>query len=554
MITATKEAAVDVQGLCVEDRGGRAILRDVTFSISHGDRLAVVGESGAGKTTLALSLLGHFRHGLRHAAGSVSVASRDVLGSTPSQIRRYRRTVTSYLGQDPAAALTPSLRVEHQIGELMRGAHDTEAVRERLASVGLPTDRDFAGRYPHEVSGGQLQRVAIARALAGDPAVLVLDEPTASMDIMTRCLITHEIERQVDRLGITLILVSHDLKVVARTANRVLVLHDGRIVDQGAVPAVLTDPRHPYTAELVAAHEGGTRREAGRGPQHDGRSGTTPALAVRGLTAGYGSRKRHHRVVNGVDIDVDPGECVALVGMSGAGKTTIVRCLLGLHEPESGSMAVNGIGLAPRARDRPVALRRSIQFVPQDPDGSLNPRRRVGDTLRHALRSARGLDRRGAESAALDLIHRVRLPHMLLRKFPRQLSGGERQRIAIARALAAEPSVLVCDEVTSSLDVSVEAAVLDLIDELRRDGDMAVLLITHDLRVVRRVADRVLVLHSGEVCEQGAVARVFRAPARRFTRSMLEADLPVSEILRRRVGQDMEPMDGASADTRHTAT
>lgn len=301
----------------------------------------------------------------------------------------------------------------------------------------------------------------------------------------------------------------------------------------------------------MAAHEGGTRRAYGGEPPDDGPTRTTPALAVRRLAAGFRNRKLHHRVVDGVDLDIDPGECVALVGGSGAGKTTIARCLLGLHEPESGSIAVNGIGLAPRARDRPVALRRSIQFVPQDPEGSLNPRRRVGDTLGHALRSARGLDRRGAEAAALDLIHRVRLPDVLLRKFPRQLSGGERQRIAIARALAAEPSVLVCDEVTSSLDVSVEAAVLDLIDELRRDGDMAVLLITHDLRVVRRVADRVLVLHDGGVHEEGAVARVFQAPERRFTRAMLEADRPVSEILRWREARDMEPMHGARADTRH---
>lgn len=550
MITATEEAAVEVRGLCVEDRAGRAILRDVTFSISHGDRLAVVGESGAGKTTLALSLLGHLRPGLRHAAGSVSVASRDVLGSSPSQIRRYRRTVISYLGQDPAAALTPSLRVGRQIGELMRGAHDAEAVRERLALVGLPTDRDFAGRYPHEVSGGQLQRVAIARALAGDPAVLVLDEPTASLDMMTRRLITHEIERQADRLGITLILVSHDLKAVARTANRILVLRDGRIVDRGEVPSVLADPRHPYTSELVAAHDGGTRRVYGGEPLDDGPTRTTPALTVRRLAAGFRNRKVHHRVVDGVDLDIDPGECVALVGGSGAGKTTIARCLLGLHEPESGSIAIDGIGLAPRARDRPVALRRSIQFVPQDPEGSLNPRRRVGDTLAHALRSARGLDRGRAESAALDLVRRVRLSPALLPKFPRQLSGGERQRIAIARALATEPSVLVCDEVTSSLDVSVEAAVLDLIDELRRDGDMAVLLITHDLRVVRRVADRVLVLHDGGVHEEGAVSRVFQAPERRFTRLMLEADRPVSEILRRRAGRNPGTLGPAQAETR----
>lgn len=522
---------IRVSGLCVEDRNGRAILDDVTLSLPRGDRLAVVGESGAGKTTLALSLLGHFRPGLRRTSGSIVVDSRDVLGSTPGEVRRYRRKVISYLGQDPAAALTPSMRVEDQLRELMSGDDSLEAVLGLLSSVGLQADREFARRYPHEVSGGQLQRVAIARALAAGPSVLVLDEPTASMDIVTRKLIMEEIERQADLRGLTLILISHDLQMVARAANRLLVLREGQMIEQGDVTTRLTRPRHKYTSELVAASDVPLRQEASR---RSVRPGEAPALAVRGLVAGFGSGSNRRRVVDGVDIKVGSGECVALIGMSGAGKSTVARCLLGLHEPDAGTVEVGGASLAPRVRDRSADVRRSIQLVPQDPHGSLNPRIRVGDVLRHALRSMRGLSRRDAEAGARDLMGHVSLSPALLARYPRELSGGERQRVAIARALAAEPRVLICDEITSSLDVSVEASVLDLIDELRRETGMAVLLIAHDLRVVRRIADRAVVLHDGVVCEQGAVDQVLGEPSHEFTRSILDADQPVSVILRER--------------------
>ena len=539
---------IRVNGLCVEDGNGRAILDDVTFSLSRGDRLAIVGESGAGKTTLSLSLLGHFRPGLRRTSGSMIVDGHDVLGSTPSEIRRFRRRIISYLGQDPAAALTPSMRLEDQIRELMTGNDSPEAVLGVLASVGLQADREFARRYPHEVSGGQLQRVAIARALAPGPSVLVLDEPTASMDIVTRRLILEEIERQADLRDLTLILISHDVKMVARTANRLLVLRGGQMVEQGDVTTTLIRPRHPYTSELVAASDAPLRQDIGRGP---GRPEETPALAVRGLVASFGTGRNSSRILDGVDLEIASGECVALIGTSGAGKSTAARCLLGLHEPAAGSVEVGGVSLAPRVRDRSTAVRRSIQLVPQDPQGSLNPRIRVGDALHHALRSMRGLSRRDSDAVARDLMDRVRLSPTLLARFPRELSGGERQRIAIARALAAEPRVLICDEITSSLDVSVEASVLDLIDELRRENRMAVLLIAHDLRVVRRIAERAVVLHDGVICEQGAANQVLGNPSHEFTRSLLDADQSVSEILRERMVKEDGPT--ASHGARHSA-
>ncbi len=529
MTSQRLQDVVRVEGLRVEDRTGHPILRDVSVSLTHGSRLGIVGESGAGKTTLALSLLGHFRPGLARTGGAVHVAGHDVLGSSARQLRAYRRTVVSYLGQDPAAGLTPSMRIGAQVSELMLGDRGDDAVRARFEAVGLPGDPGFRRRYPHEVSGGQLQRVAIARALAPDPAVLVLDEPTASLDLLTRGLIADEIDRQVAMRELTLVMVSHDLAMVARSADELVVLRDGDVVEAGSVDGVLSRPSHPYTRELVAASDG----VAARPEAATGRAGNA-LLSVRDLAAGYRQGSTTVPVVERFDLDVDAGECVALIGASGAGKTTIVNCLLGLHLPDRGEVVVEGSRLAPGVRQRSVAERRKIQLVPQDPLGSLNPRRRVGDTLRHALRTMRGMSHREADDEAARLLERVRLSPELLGRLPRALSGGERQRVAIARALAAEPQVLICDEVTSALDVSVEASVLDLIDELRSSSGMAVLLIAHDLRVVRRIADRAVVLHDGHIGEHGPVAEVLSAPSHELTRALVAADRPVAAIVQER--------------------
>lgn len=541
-------ASIDVYGLTVQDQDGYAVLRDVSFSLPSGARLGIVGESGAGKTALALSLLGHFRPGLRLIAGSVRVAGQEVLTASPSDLRDYRHTVISYLGQDPAAALTPHMRIVKQVEELVRDRRSTTSAGQRLEAVGLPGDSGFARRYPHELSVGQLQRVAIARALAlaPDPAVLVLDEPSASLDLMTRRLIIQEIERQVNIRGITLVMVSHDLSLVARTADRLLVLHKGEIVEQGQITATLAKPKHAHTRELVAACDEVPQKVMTNGAGPDERR---PLLSAAGLVASYGQGKTRSRVVDGLDLSVEAGECLALIGMSGAGKSTVVKCLLGLLEPDAGTIEVEGTRLAPRVQDRTFPERRTVQFVPQDPQGSLNPRRRVGDALQHALRSTRGLSRSDAEAEARALMDKVRLSPTLLMRFPRQLSGGERQRIAIARALAARPRVLICDEVTSALDVSVEASILELIDQLKRESHLAVLLIAHYLRVVRRIADRVSVLHDGKVVEHGPVPKIFASPQHEFTRSILAADQTLTEVRKMKLRRSRNVLNGSGVPT-----
>ena len=524
-------APVEAAGLSVEDRNGRAILSDISFSLPDGGRLGIVGESGAGKTTLALSLLGHFRPGLQHTAGAVRVGDLDVLSASRSLLREYRRTEISYLGQDPAVTLTPTMRVGDQVSELMRGRPRADAVGEHLEAVGLPGDREFARRFPHELSGGQMQRVALARALAPNPSVLLLDEPTSSLDLITRRLILQEIERQVELRGVTLIVISHDLGMVSQLADDILVLRNGEAVERGSVRTTLTKPQHHYTRELVDAHERPGQRLSRNGA---GPTSTAPILALHGLTASFGKERQRAAVVRDVGFEIASGESLALIGMSGVGKTTIARCVIGLHEPDKGLVEVEGKTLAPRVQNRSISGRRAIQLVPQDPQGSLNPRRRVGDILRHSLRRMRGLTKSDAEAEARQLMERVRMSPELLSRFPRELSGGERQRIAITRALAAEPRVLICDEITSSLDVSVEASILDLIDELRRDNGLAVLLIAHDLRVVRRVADRAIVLHDGVVWEQGSASGILESPQQELTRSILSADQPLSMILKQR--------------------
>ena len=355
-----------------------------------------------------------------------------------------------------------------------------------------------------------------------------------------------EIEHQAEQLGISLIMISHDLGTVARVANRLLVLREGIIVEQGRATETLSRPSHSYTRELLAATDGKSQDSGVNGAaQPTG----NPTLTARGLVASYGRGRRRNRVIHEVDLDIEPGECLAMIGMSGAGKSTIARCLLGLHEPDSGTIAIGGSQLAPKVRDRSVSNRRSIQLVPQDPRGSLNPRRRIGDTLRHSVRAMRGLGRSEADAEVRALMERVRLSPALLARFPGELSGGERQRVAIARALAAEPQVLVCDEVTSALDVSVEASTLDLIDELRRDRGLSVLLIAHDMRVVRRIADRVIVLDDGRVCESGQLTEMFAAPQQELTRTILEADRSVAETLLERLQHEQPADEGSVASS-----
>jgi peptide/nickel transport system ATP-binding protein len=585
-LSAGEQVAV-VDGLRVELLNGAPIVEDVSFALRSGEILGLVGESGSGKTTTALALLGYARRGARIAGGSLRVAGQELTGRPDAALRGLRGRLVAYVPQDPSTSLSPAMRIGDQVAEMLHihfPERDADAVvTPALERVHLPGDRRFRRRYPHQLSGGQQQRLTLAVALVGEPPLVVLDEPTTGLDVVTQARILDEIRRLREEIGVAMVYVTHNLAVVSQIADRVAVMYAGRVVEEGPTELVLREPRHPYTRGLVASipdhatprrlagmagvavgvgerppgcafaprcpqrvercsDEQPPAEDAGPGrrvrcfewartpplalePPLDARGTVTvvPLLAVESLRAVHRGRDGTVVAADDVSFEVPAGSCVALVGESGSGKTTIARCIAGLHEPEAGRILLDGVELAARARDRTRDSRRRIQIVFQNPGDSLNPRCTVGDEIGRPARVLRGL--RGAEldSETIRLLERVRLPARLARRYPRELSGGERQRVAIARALAATPDMLVCDEITSALDVSVQAAVLELLAELRVDLGLALLFISHDLGVVASIADRVLVLERGVVREQGLVGDLLARPTDEYTRALVAA-------------------------------
>ncbi|MET8048360.1 ATP-binding cassette domain-containing protein [Streptosporangium sp. NPDC005286] len=508
MTSADGEELLRVTGLTLAPvGGGLPVLREATLTLASGRVLGVVGRSGSGKSSLALSLLGHVRPGLERRSGTVRVAGLDPFDR--SGAHRLRGRVVSFMGQDPAASLNPALRIGAQVAEAVRlrspGLSDVAGqVRSLLSSVRLPADRAFLRRRPHQVSGGQAQRVALAAALAGRPRLLVLDEPTGSLDTVLahqmRELLT-ELVRDGDR---TAVLVSHDPDWVAALADEVIRLDDGRITASGpprTVPPVgphLTAPADRADAETSRTAVGENRGE----------------LRVCDLSAAHGRRV----VLHEVSLTVPAGTCTAVVGPSGSGKTTLARCLVGLHRAVRGTAGWrDGFDGPPVASGRG----RAVQLVAQDSRGALNPRESVRTALMRPLTGLRGMSAEEAAAEAGRTLGLVGLAPAILSRRPGELSGGERQRVNLARALAGAPQVLACDEITSALDPEIGAGVLDLLTSLRRTLGLTVLLVTHDLTEVARYADQVVVLDGGRVVESGPPDRVFARPEHAVTRELV---------------------------------
>ncbi|CCH31874.1 ABC transporter ATP-binding protein [Actinosynnema sp. NPDC047251] len=506
---------IEVDDLRVENAEGHPVLAGLTLAIGAGERVGVVGESGAGKTTLALALVGAVRPGLRVVRGQVRVDGRDVLTATPAERRELRRRVLSYLPQDPPSALTPTMRIARQLREpaVDRSA---EAVSRRLVEVGLPGDAEFVRRYPHQLSGGQQQRLALARFTAGDPRGLILDEPTTGLDGPMRRLVLDQLAELALRRGLAVVFITHDLGAAARMTDRLVVLRGGEVVEHAGTEQVLGRPAEPYTRELLAAVPD-LRVEVERRPPP--RAPGPVVLEVAGLVAARGRKV----VLDGVSLTLHRGESLALLGSSGCGKTTLAQCVAGILKPRAGQVSLAGEVIAPVLRGRPVDQRRRIQLIPQDATGSLNPRRTVGAAIGRVVRLHRARPADAVRAETRRLLDLVGLAGELADRLPRQLSGGQRQRVAIARALAAGADVLICDEVTSNLDVQVAASVLELLDSLRGELGLAVLTVTHDLGVIARNADRVLVLDRGRVVEEGPVAEVLGHPVHAATRALVDA-------------------------------
>jgi peptide/nickel transport system ATP-binding protein len=506
----------------------RNAVEDVSFSVAAGEIVCVVGESGSGKSVTAHSIMGLLpRDVLRPTAGRVLLQGEDVLKKSPAELRRMRGTRMAMIFQEPMTALNPVMRVGEQIEEVLdihtemdAGARRNRAL-EVMRSVHLPDVERLIDVYPHQISGGQRQRIMIAAALALDPALLIADEPTTALDVTTQAQILKLIAELQARRDTGVLFITHDFGVVAEIAHRVVVMQHGRVVEQGSADEVLRRPRNAYTRMLIGSVPSLQPPErAVAGP-------LTPAVQTKGLGKTYGGsgwlrKAREVRAADDVNLNVRRGEIVGVVGESGSGKSTVARCIARLIDPTEGAILLNGVDIARmRARElRPH--RRHVQIVFQDPYRSLNPRRRVGESIIEGPTNF-GMVREKALERARDLMKLVDLDPAALSRYPHEFSGGQRQRIAIARALAMEPEVLIADEAVSALDVSVQAQVLALIDDVRKKFDLGVLFITHDLRVAAQICDRIAVMQNGVVVEEGVTAEIFRTPKHPYTRALFEA-------------------------------
>jgi len=534
---AANEPAVDIRGLQITfdtDGGAVTAVRDVDLTVAPGEVLAIVGESGSGKTVTARSILGLLPE-TAEVSGAVVLRGEDIVTVSPQRLRELRGTEAAMIFQEPSTALNPVFTVGWQLAEGLR-SHGEYTKRqaqahavEMLRRVGIPEPELRVNDYPHQFSGGQKQRIVIAMALALDASVLIADEPTTALDVTVQAEILDLLRRCRDEFGTAIVLITHNMGVVADLADRVAVMYQGEIVETAPVRQLFAAPVHDYTKKLLAAVP---RVELLERPLRGAdESASEPLVQARGLEIEYPGRlgRKAFLAVKGIDFDIAAGEVVGLVGESGSGKTTIGRAIAGLTPVTGGSLRVLGTELR-GVREREFRPRRKdLGFVFQDPATSFNPLLSIADCVAEPL-IVHGIaaNPRDARDRVDELLEAVQLPKAFGDRFPHELSGGQRQRASLARALALDPKLLIADEPTSALDVSVQARVLELFEELQERFGFASLFITHDLAVVDRVAHRVVVLHHGEVVETGPTPQVLGAPSDPYTQRLL-ASLPVPD-------------------------
>ena len=523
---------LSVEGLEVRFGSHAPSVCGVDLTVRRGQTVAVVGESGSGKSTTAAAVLGLLPPGGRITAGRIVFDGRDITAADRRVLRSIRGRSIGYVPQDPMTNLNPVWKVGFQIREALRTNTNGRGARRRavqlLAEAGMPDPVEQAGKYPHQLSGGMCQRALIAIGLAGRPQLLIADEPTSALDVTVQRQVLDHLQQLTDELGTALLLITHDLAMAAERAETVVVVHRGVVVESGAAQSILQDPQHQYTRRLVAAAPSLTARSS-RNDQQLGRA-ADDILVVSDLTKMYREsrsapwRQIEFRAVDGVSFRLRRASTLAIVGESGSGKSTVARMVLGLLEPTSGTVVFDGTRIDHNMdRNGSMAFRRRVQPVFQNPYSSLDPMYSVFRAIEEPLRIHRVGDRRQREKAVLELIDQVALPSSVLGRLPRELSGGQRQRVAIARALALRPEMLVCDEAVSALDVLVQAQILELLADLQAELGLAYLFISHDLAVIRQIADHVLVMKSGLVVEQAPTEELFTRPGHEYTRKLLEA-------------------------------
>ncbi len=524
-------ALLEVAGLSVDFVVGAETVhavRDVSFTLKRGEVVALVGESGSGKSVTALSLVGLLPRGAR-VRGTALLDGDDLLAMNPAQREAVRGTRIGVVFQDPGSALDPVFTIGSQIEEMlivhrpgMTRSERRARVIELLEQVEIADPASRLGSYPHQLSGGQAQRVMIAIALACDPEILIADEPTTALDVTVQREVLDVLRRLRDRIGTSIIMITHDMGVVADIADRVVVMRDGRVEESAGVRELFAAPQADYTRRLLAAVP---RLGA---PERAVPAGETAVLEVDALSVVYGRGARAVAAVDDVSLRVGEGEIVALAGESGSGKSTIGRCALGLAPISSGAVRIDGVDLARVRGRRAVAVKRRVGVVFQNSTAALDPRHTIGDSIEEPLRVHGGLRGAVLRSRTAELLDAVGLPSAWHRRYPHELSGGQRQRVAIARAISLRPRLLIADEPTSALDVSVQATVLDLLRDLQRELRFACLFISHDLAVVDELCDRIVVLQRGRVVEEGSRVDVLRRPQHPYTRALI-ASSPVPD-------------------------
>jgi peptide/nickel transport system ATP-binding protein len=529
--SASSEPVLAIENLTVSlPKGGdRAnAITGLSLTLNPGEILCVVGESGSGKSVTAQAVMGLLpKKQLFPTAGNIRLLGEDVLNATPERLRQLRGQRMAMIFQEPMTALNPVMRVGDQIAEVLEihtelsQSERRVRVLEMMEAVRLPDASQMIDSYPHQLSGGQRQRVMIAQALILDPALLIADEPTTALDVTTQAQILHLIADMQARKGTGVLFITHDFGVVADVAHRVAVMQHGKLVEVGTKAEVLSKPQQPYTRMLIGSVPSLTP------PKREVRTGAV-ALSTSHLMKTYGEKgffnpnARVVKAANDVTLEVRRGETLGIVGESGSGKSTVARCIARLIDPTSGSIRIGDLDIAKLSERTLRPHRKGIQIVFQDPYRSLNPRRTVGASIIEGPMNF-GETEAVAMARARELMQTVGLQPDALDRYPHQFSGGQRQRIAIARALAMQPTILIADEAVSALDVSVQAQVLKLLDEVRVKFDLALLFITHDLRVAAQICDRIAVMQKGIVVEQGRTTEIFANPQHAYTKALFDA-------------------------------
>jgi len=525
------------------------IVKGVSFNVARGEVVALIGESGSGKTTIALSALGYTKPGLEFAGGEVRLESEDVITMESNQLRALRGQRVAYLAQSAAATFNPALTIGEQVTEscVLHGILDQKQANERAETLyralELPDPDRLGKRYPHQVSGGQLQRLMAAMALCGKPDLLVLDEPTTALDVTTQIEVLKAFKSVIKQEGSAAIYVTHDLSVVAQIADHIVVLYAGEVQEHGSAEQVVNQPTHDYTRRLMRAVR--PPPAAGQGDETLGEhKRDVPALNVKDITAGYG-RKRNGvpaiTVLRDVNVSIERGHTVGVIGESGCGKSTLARVMAGLLPAAHGQVLLDGNDLQPALQKRDRSELQKIQFVFQMADTALNPRQRIDHILGRPLEFYLGLKGKEKRRRIMELLDMVELPQDFAGRYPEELSGGQKQRVNLARALAASPEVLLCDEVISALDSIVGANVIELLKRLRKQTGVSFVFISHDLSTVASFADEIVVLYAGRVVEQGPVDQVLSPPYHPYTR------LLISSVPELRVGWLEEAMQTQEA-------